>query len=64
MTGNNEPDGLDVAIAHLGKLNLRGDFFDTVAHTMKNYFDALIRVGFTEDQAIRIVAGFAAKPDK
>lgn len=64
MNGKHEPDGLDVAVSHLDRLNQRQDFFDVVARTMKNYYDALIGAGFTEDQATRIVAGFAAKPDK
>jgi len=31
---------------------------------MKKLYDALIKVGFTKKQAIRIVAGFAAKGNK
>jgi hypothetical protein len=64
MNDRHEPDGLSVAVSHLNKLNQRQDFFETVAQTMRNYYDALVRAGFTEDQATQIVAGFAAKPDK
>jgi hypothetical protein len=64
MNDRHEPDGLDVAISHLKNLNQRQDFFEAVAQTMRNYWDALVRAGFSEDQATQIVAGFAAKPDK
>ena len=64
MSEKHEPDGLDVAVSHLTKLNQRRDFFEAVAQTMKSYWDALVKTGFTEGQATQIVAGFAAKPDK
>ena len=64
MNDRPEPDGLDVAVSHLKNLCQRQDFFESVAQTMKSYWDALIGTGFTEDQATQIVAGFAAKPDK
>ena len=64
MTDKHEPNGLDVAVSHLKSLGRRKDFFEAVAQTMKSYYDALVRAGFTEDQATQIVAGFAAKPDK
>jgi len=64
MNENHELDGLDVAVSHLKKLNQRQDFFEAVAQTMKNYRDALVGAGFTEDQAAKVVAGFAGKPDK
>lgn len=35
----------------------RDDFFALNARLMKRSFDALVAEGFTEDQAIRIVAG-------
>ncbi|MCD6321501.1 MAG: hypothetical protein J7L77_00600 [Clostridiales bacterium] len=64
MQENKEPNYLDAAVYGLNELNKRKDFFDTIAETMKNYYDALISVGFTEGQSIKIVAGFAAKSDK
>ena len=35
-----------------------------LAQTMKHCWDAFVRTGFTENQATRIVGGFAAEPDK
>ena len=40
------------------------DFCEAVAISTKKQFDALVKVGFTEDQATRVVAGFSSKSDK
>ena len=57
-------DWVDAAVAFLEHMNQRDDLFDAVAALNKKKFDALVRAGFGEDQAIRIVAGMASKPDK
>lgn len=36
------------------------EFFDLMAHLIKKMYDALIKAGFTEEQAIKIVAGQGA----
>lgn len=64
MDSKNIVSPLDVAVHNLRELNQRNDFFSEVAAAMKNHFDALVKTGFTEEQAIRIVAGFASKSDK
>ena len=40
------------------------DFCEAVAISTKKQFDALVKVGFTEDQATRIDAGFSSRSDK
>ena len=57
-------DWVDAAVAFLEHMNQRDDLFDAIAAANKKQFDALVRAGFGEDQAIRIVAGMASKPDK
>jgi len=56
-------DWIDGTIAVLNTLCSRDDFYDAVAASTKRQFDALVKVGFTEDQAIRIVAGMSSKSD-
>lgn len=55
---------LNGVISWLKALHERDDYFDTIAIVTKKQFDSLVKAGFTEDQATRIVAGFASKPDK
>ena len=43
---------------------MREDFYEAVAISTKKQFDALIKAGFTKDQATRIIAGFSSKNDK
>ena len=57
-------DWMDGAVAFIEHMNQRDDLFDAIAALNKKQFDALVRTGFREDQAIRIVAGMASKPDK
>ena len=57
-------DGIDGAIAVLKAISMRDDLQEAIAVLTKKQFDALVKVGFTEDQATRIVAGMASKPDK
>ena len=59
-----DPNILDGVISWLNGLNEREDFFETIAQTLRNYCAALVKTGFTDDQATRIVAGLAAKSDK
>ncbi|MBT3273379.1 MAG: hypothetical protein HN368_09505 [Spirochaetales bacterium] len=47
----------------LRTLSGRDDFYEAVAVSTKKQFDALVKAGFTEDQATRIVAGFSSKSD-
>ena len=54
---------LKSAIAWLKGLGEIDEYFETIANLVRKMFDALITVGFTEDQAIRIAAGFASKSD-
>jgi hypothetical protein len=54
---------IDGAIKALRTLGSRDDFYEAVAASTKKQFDALVKVGFTEDQATRIVAGFSSKSD-
>ena len=54
----------EIMLGFLRAINETDEFFDEVATMMRKLYDALIRAGFTEDQAVRIVAGFASKGDK
>ena len=58
------PCWVDGAITSLKALSTRKDFYETVAISTKKQFDALVKVGFTAEQATRIVAGFSSKSDK
>ena len=49
-------DWMDGAVAFIEHMNQRDDLFDAIAALNKKQFDALVRTGFREDQAIRIVA--------
>ena len=54
---------IDGTIEVLRTLSSRDDFYEAVAVSTKKQFDALVKAGFTEDQATRIVAGFSSKSD-
>lgn len=54
---------IDGAIEALRTLSSRDDFYEAVAASTRKQFDALVKAGFTEDQATRIVAGFSSKSD-
>ena len=56
-------DWIDGTIAVLKTLCSRDDFYKAVAVSTKKQFDALVKAGFTEDQATRIVAGMSSKSD-
>ena len=64
MAEQSLPSWIDGAVAALKAISMREDFYEAVAISTKKQFDALIKVGFTEDQATRIVAGFSSKSDK
>jgi hypothetical protein len=64
MAEQSLPNWIDGAVAVLKALSVREDFYEAVAISTKKQFDALIKAGFTEDQATRIVAGFSSKNDK
>ena len=55
------PNLVEMILEMLQGINESEEFFETVASIMKKLYDALLRAGFTEEQATRIVAGFAAK---
>ena len=50
-------------VAVLRTLSGREDFYEAVAISSRRQYEALVKAGFTEDQATRIVAGFSAKSD-
>lgn len=52
---------LEMILDMLEQIEDNDEFFETVASIMKKLYDALLKVGFTEKQAVRIVSGFAAK---
>ena len=64
MTNQIPPNVVEMILHMLKQLNESDEFFDVVASMMKKLYDALLREGFTEDQAVQIVAGFAAKGNK
>jgi len=55
---------VDNILKMLKRFNETDEFFETVASMMKKLYDALVKAGFSEDQAAQIVAGFAAKGKK
>jgi hypothetical protein len=46
----------------LRNLGDNDEVFELRARSKKKMFDALVKAGFTEDQAIRIVAGMGGSP--
>ena len=57
------PD-MDAALAVVNAICKREDYMDAIATATKKQFDALLRAGFTDEQATRIIAGFATKSDR
>lgn len=55
------PNVAEMILEMLRRINENDEFFEIVASMMKKLYDALLEVGFTKKQAVRIVAGFAAK---
>lgn len=41
----------------LREVEQNDELFDITAHLMRKFYDSLLKVGFTEEQAIKIVAG-------
>ena len=64
MTDQIPHNVVGMILAILEGINESDEFFETVASVMKKLYDALLKVGFTEEQAIQITAGFAAKGNK
>lgn len=58
------PELGDMILGMLRQINDSEEFFLLMASMSRKLFNALIEVGFTEDQAIKIVAGFAASKGK
>ena len=59
--------GPDIVRNILGLLRAIGksdELFYTLADMLKKFHDALMKAGFTEEQATQIVAGFAARGGK
>jgi hypothetical protein len=55
------PNVMEMMLDMLEQIEDSEEFFETIASIMKKLYDALLKAGFTEKQAVRIVAGFAAK---
>ena len=64
MADNALTDWIDGTVAVLNTLCSRDDFYEAVAASTKKQYDALVKAGFTEDQATRIVAGMSSKSDR
>ena len=64
MADHPGPEMVDKMMAILKRINETDEFFQTVASMMKKLHGALVKAGFTEEQATQIVAGFAAKGRK
>ncbi len=45
-------------------INESDEFFDLIASMAKKQYNALLDVGFTEEQAVQIIAGLAARGGK
>jgi len=52
-----ETEMLEMLLEFLREIEKRDEFFDLMARVHKKSFDAMVKAGFTEDQAIRIIAG-------
>jgi hypothetical protein len=59
-----KPNPVENILDLLRGINESPEFFDMLASMMKKLHDALIKAGFTEDQATHIVTGFVAKHGK
>ena len=53
---------VDALLEVLRKLGDSAEVFELRARSKKKMFDALVNAGFTEDQAIKIVAGMGGSP--
>jgi hypothetical protein len=54
---NDMDEMLDQMIAMLRTMLKRDELFEIGAQMVKKSYDAMIKAGFTEDQALKIVAG-------
>ena len=64
MCDHAEGNPVEKILTMLKGINASDEFFEMVAGMMKKLHDALIKAGFSEDQATQIVSGFAAKHGK
>lgn len=64
MCKQGKPNPVENILNMLRGINESPEFFDMVASMMKKLHEALIKAGFTEDQATQIVTGFVAKHSK
>lgn len=55
---------IEMILGMLKEMNGNDEFFEIIASMMRKFYDALLKEGFTEKQAIRIVAGIAARGGK
>jgi hypothetical protein len=64
MCEQGKPNPVEGILNMLRGINESPEFFDLLAGMLKKLHQALIKAGFTDDQATQIVTGFAAKHGK
>jgi hypothetical protein len=56
--------GLNIATTVLKQIAEDDDFFKSLAKTTKKMFDELLAVGFSEEQALKILCSFSPSASK